>query len=462
MHKLLTAAVGCRLTEDITVSHSVIIGLGQTGVSCARFLASKGEHFAIADTRFNPPGLAEFEQEFPEVELWLGPLDAGQLCEASQLVVSPGVAISEPAIARALDAGVPVIGDVELFVREVSTPIVAITGSNAKSTVTMLVGHMAKKAGIDVGIGGNIGLPVLELLAEGEKELYVLELSSFQLETTHSLRAKVATILNLSADHLDRYPDMLEYGLAKQRIYTGCQTAVINRDDEATQPVHEFKSGLSSFGLGCPEADQFGLLSQGLRCWLARGDETLISVDDIALSGRHGQMNALAALALGEGAGLPMAAMLEGLKDFKGLDHRCQLVQSHNGVRYIDDSKGTNVGATVAALNGLAVDGKIVLIAGGDGKGAAFDELAEPVAQHCRALVLIGRDANLIAEAMLPGVDVYMAESMDEAVKRSVTLAQPGDQVLLSPACASWDMFSNYISRGQAFVAAVKGVCSAS
>ncbi|WP_028304906.1 UDP-N-acetylmuramoyl-L-alanine--D-glutamate ligase [Oceanospirillum maris] len=444
------------------MSHSVIIGLGQTGLSCARFLASKGEHFAIADTRFNPPGLTEFELEFPHIELWLGPLDAGPLCDASQLIVSPGISISEPAIARALDAGVPVIGDVELFIREVSTPIVAITGSNAKSTVTSLVAHMAVKAGIDVGAGGNIGLPVLDLLSEGEKELYVLELSSFQLETTHSLRAKVATILNLSADHLDRYPDMLEYGLAKQRIYTGCETAVINRDDDATQPVHEFKSNLVSFGLNRPEAGQFGLLTWGGGVWLAEGDKALISVDEIALTGRHGQINALSALALGQGAGLPMDAMLAALKDFKGLDHRCQLIQTHNGVRFIDDSKGTNVGATVAALNGLAGEGKIVLIAGGDGKAAVFDELAAPIAKHCRGVVLIGRDANLIADVLSADIPVYKVGSMDEAVHKAVALAQNGDQVLLSPACASWDMFKSYIARGQAFVSAVKGICSAS
>lgn len=443
------------------MSHSVVIGLGQTGVSCARYLASKGERFAIADTRFNPPGLAEIEQEFPDVELWLGPLDAGLLREASQLVVSPGVAVSEPAIAKAMDAGVPVIGDVELFAREVSAPVIAITGSNAKSTVTSLVGHMAAKAGINVGVGGNIGLPVLDLLAEGEKDLYVLELSSFQLETTQNLRAQAATILNLCADHLDRYPDMLEYGLAKQRIYTGCKLAVVNRDDEATQPVHEFKSDLVSFGLDQPESGQFGLQTHGGRQWLAQGDELLIAADEIALTGRHGQINALSALALGQGGGIPMDAMLEALKDFQGLDHRCQLVLEHDGIKYIDDSKGTNVGATVAALKGLASDGALILIAGGDGKGAAFDELAEPVAEHCKAVVLIGRDANLIAGALKPETVIYRASSMEGAVAQAVRLAESGDQVLLSPACASWDMFKGYIERGRVYAAAVKDLCRA-
>ncbi|OOV88427.1 UDP-N-acetylmuramoyl-L-alanine--D-glutamate ligase [Oceanospirillum linum] len=443
------------------MSHSVVIGLGQTGISCARYLTGKGEHFAIADTRFNPPGLAEFEREFPGVELWLGPLDAGQLCEATRLIVSPGIAVSEPAIAKAMASGVPVVGDVELFAYEVSAPVVAITGSNAKSTVTSLVGYMAEKAGINVGVGGNIGLPVLDLLTGGEKELYVLELSSFQLETTHSLRAQAATILNLSADHLDRYPDMLEYGLAKQRVYTGCKLAVVNRGEHATLPVHEFKSDLVSFGLDVPEAGQFGLISIDDRQWLSQGENALIPVDDIALSGRHGQLNALSALALGQGAGIPMDAMLEALKDFQGLDHRCQLVLEHDGVKYINDSKGTNVGATVAALNGLAVDGHIILIAGGDGKGAEFDDLAAPIAEYCKAVVLIGRDANVIAESLTPSTSVYRAVSMEDAVKKAHGLAVSGDQVLLSPACASWDMFGSYIVRGDAFTTAVKEICCA-
>lgn len=441
--------------------HSVVIGLGQTGVSCARYLSEKGEPFAIADTRFNPPGLTDIEREFPDAELWLGPLDAGLLCDASQLVVSPGVSVSEPAIAKAIEAGVPVVGDVELFAREVIAPVVAITGSNAKSTVTSLVGYMAEKAGINVGVGGNIGLPVLDLLKEGEKDLYVLELSSFQLETTHSLRAQAATILNLSPDHLDRYPDMLEYGLAKQRIYTGCKLAVTNREDDVTQPVHEFRCRLVSFGADEPEEGQFGLRSQDGKLWLAQGGELLISVDEISLSGSHGHVNALSALALGQGAGIPMPAMLEALKDFQGLDHRCQLVHEQGGVKYIDDSKGTNVGATVAALKGLGAEGPIVLIAGGDGKGALFDELADPVAHYCKAVVLIGRDAEAIAASLSGDTPVYLAASMRDAVSQAIDLSQAGDQVLLSPACASWDMFRNYIERGQLFTAAVKELCCA-
>lgn len=440
------------------MSFSIIVGLGQTGLSCARYLASKGMRFAVADTRYHPPGLSEFEEAFPEAEIWLGPLDAELLTQATQLVVSPGVPVSEPAIADAMSRGIDVIGDVELFAREVNAPVIAITGSNAKSTVTTLVGHMAAKAGINVGVGGNIGLPVLDLLAEGEKELYVLELSSFQLETTHSLKAKAATILNLSADHLDRYPDMLEYGLAKQRIYSGCQLAVVNRDDDATSPVHQSQDDLVSFALDQPGAGQFGILEYDGRTWLAQGADPLIAVDDISLTGRHGQINALSALALGQGAGIPMVSMLEALKDFQGLNHRCQLVGEFNAVKYFDDSKGTNTGATIAALTGLGPDGAIVLIAGGDGKGAVFDDLVDPVRQYCKAVVLIGRDALQLSDVLSPHTNVYFAASMEEAVEVACSLSEAGDQVLLSPACASWDMFTSYVARGQAFVAAVKGL----
>ncbi len=458
--------------------HSVIIGLGQTGLSCARYLAKKGVDFAVADTRFKPPMLEQLEDEFPELEIWLGPLDSSLLREAQELVVSPGVAISEPAIAEAMHFGVSVVGDVELFARELadrkrseglSAPdVIAITGSNAKSTVTSLVGFMAEKAGINVGVGGNIGLPVLELLEQDEKALYVLELSSFQLETTHTLNAKVATILNVSPDHMDRYPGIVEYGLAKQRIYVGCQHAVVNRADEATLPVHQRIPNGITFGLDCPDEGQLGLRDTDRGTVLALGEEILLPVDQMTLTGRHGQENALSSLALGLSAGLPMDAMLDALTCFESLPHRCQPVAEIDGVQYINDSKGTNVGATVAALKGLgpglAIDadgkaqGKIVLIAGGDGKGAVFDDLVQPVLDFARAVVLIGRDGPHIADILPDTIEMKKAGDMASAVKTAQTLARPGDLVLLSPACASFDMFAGYAARGHAFAEAVKAL----
>ncbi|MBB1485483.1 UDP-N-acetylmuramoyl-L-alanine--D-glutamate ligase [Oceanospirillum sp. D5] len=438
--------------------HSVIIGLGQTGLSCARYLADQGVAFAVADTRFRPPGLEQFEQAFPDTEIWLGPLDAGQLCEAQELVVSPGVAISEPAICLAAEQGVSIVGDIELFARAVSVPIIAITGSNAKSTVTSLVAQMAERSGINVGMGGNIGVPALELLKDSPKDLYVLELSSFQLETTHSLKAQVACILNISPDHMDRYPDVLEYTLAKQRVYAGCEYAVVNRSDEATLPVHGYKTGMVGFGTDQPESGEFGVVCHEGKEYLALGHERLIAVDDITLTGRHGQENALAALAIGQCAGFSFSAMLEALRSFQGLAHRCQLAGSIDGVNYINDSKGTNVGATVAALNGLGPGcaGKLILIAGGDGKGADFGDLAEPVQSYCREVVLLGRDGPQI-EAILPdGIAFSYAADMQDAVIKARAVAEPEDLVLLSPACASFDMFSGYAARGDAFVSAVK------
>lgn len=438
--------------------HSVIIGLGQTGLSCARYLAAQGIDFAVADTRFKPPGLELFEAEFPESEIWLGPLDSNQLCEAQELVVSPGVAISEPAICKAAAAGVSVVGDIELFARAVPVPVIAITGSNAKSTVTSLVAMMAEMSGVRAAMGGNIGVPALDLLNMPPADLYILELSSFQLETTHSLKASVATILNISPDHMDRYPGLLEYTLAKQRIYAGCQYAVVNRQDEATLPVHGYKAGMVSFGEEEPSSGQFGIVEHnGERC-LALGQEALIPTSEITLSGRHGEVNALAALAIGQCAGFSFDAMLEALKSFRGLDHRCQMVEQIEGVDFINDSKGTNVGATVAALKGLggSCKGRIILIAGGDGKGADFAELSAPIQQYAKAVVMIGRDASMIDKVLPDNISGHYSESMGEAVRQAFALAESGDMVLLSPACASFDMYAGYAARGEAFVNAVE------
>ncbi len=434
----------------------IVIGLGLTGLSCARYLARTGQRFALADTREVPPNLDEIRRIYPNVDIRTGNLDAQFLKQADELVLSPGVAKSHPAIQEALSSGVKLIGDIDLFCREVSAPIVAITGSNAKSTVTSLVGEMAKTAGIDVGVGGNLGLPVLDMLSDGEKALYVLELSSFQLETTHELRAEVATVLNVSQDHLDRYSDMQGYYHAKHRIFRGCKQAVENLDDALTHPLLPAGVPLWGYRLGKSDFRIFGLQDVDGEEWFALGTEPLMPVSMMKMPGRHNVANALSALALGTLSGIPMHAMLATLKAFPGLDHRCQWVAEKQGVAFYNDSKGTNVGATVAALEGLGSElkspSKLVLIAGGDGKGADFQDLIAPVKAYVKTVVLIGQDADAIQQTLTGSVEVLMANSMEEAVNRSAEVAVPGDVVLLSPACASFDMFKGYADRGQQFV----------
>ncbi len=439
----------------------IVVGLGKTGLSCARYLARKGWPFAVVDSRENPPGAAELKAEMPEVELYSGPFDPALLQRAAELILSPGVALSEPAIQQAQAAGVSVIGDIDLFCREVSAPIVAITGSNAKSTVTTLVGEMARAAGRSVGVCGNIGTPVLDMLLEPEKDLYVMELSSFQLETTHDLRAAVATVLNITPDHMDRYASAHAYYQAKHRIFRGCRKAVINRDDPLTAPLLPKDVTTLSYHLGRPDLGVYGLLMQGGSQWLAVGQLPLLNVADLKIRGSHNIANALASLALGESVGLPMSAMLQALQNFPGLDHRCKWVADIQGVHYFNDSKGTNVGATLAALNGLGQtlqDGeKIVLLAGGVGKGAEFSDLAPALQHYGRALIYFGQDGQQIADETAT-VPCYPATTLEDAVGQASALAQPGDLVLLSPACASFDMFSGYPARGDAFVKAVEGL----
>ncbi|SEG70787.1 UDP-N-acetylmuramoyl-L-alanine--D-glutamate ligase [Marinobacterium lutimaris] len=436
----------------------VVIGLGQTGMACARYLFARGQAFFACDTRDNPPAADQFRREFPGVPLYCGPLDAELLCQAAEILLSPGVAQADPAIRQAVAQGVRLSGDIDLFCQQAKAPIVAITGSNAKSTVTSLVGEMAEAAGVNVRVGGNLGTPVLDLL-DDSAELYVLELSSFQLETTNDLRAAAATVLNISPDHLDRYDSMQGYHAAKHRIFRGCSCAVTNRDDALTQPLVATGTKMRSFGLSKPDLNQFGLIGHQGGTWLARGLEPLLDVREMKIRGSHNQANALAALALGEAVGLPMAPMLEALKTFAGLKHRCQWVASKCGAEWYNDTKGTNVGATLAALNGLGAtlegEEKIILIAGGVGKGQTFDELDAPMGRFGRELVLIGEDAPKLA-AEITSVPHRFATSMDEAVALANSIAGPGDIVLLSPACASFDMFSGYPARGEAFVSAVE------
>ncbi|MGX5727664.1 UDP-N-acetylmuramoyl-L-alanine--D-glutamate ligase [Metapseudomonas otitidis] len=437
----------------------IVVGLGKSGMSLVRFLARQGVPFAVADTRENPPELATLRLQFPQVEVRCGELDVEFLCRAQELYVSPGLALATPALQEAAKRGVKLSGDIELFARHAKAPIVAITGSNAKSTVTTLVGDMARAAGKRVAVGGNLGTPALDLLAD-DIELYVMELSSFQLETTERLNAEVATVLNVSEDHMDRYADMQAYHLAKHRIFRGARQVVVNRGDALSRPLVADQLPCWSFGLNKPDFKAFGLIEEDGEKYLAYQFEKLMPVRELKVRGAHNQANALAALALGHAVGLPLEPMLAALREFTGLAHRCQWVRELRGVAYYDDSKATNVGAALAAIEGLGadIDGKLVLIAGGDGKGADFSGLTAPVARYCRAVVLLGRDAELIAAALGDAVPLVRVKTLDEAVQRCAELAEEGDAVLLSPACASLDMFKNFEERGRLFAQAAEGL----
>ena len=438
----------------------IVVGLGKSGMSLVRFLAQQGVSFAVADTRENPPELATLRRDYPQVEVRCGELDVEFLCRADELYVSPGLALATPALQAAAARGVKLSGDIDLFARNAKAPIVAISGSNAKSTVTTLVGEMALAAGKRVAVGGNLGTPALDLLSD-DIELYVMELSSFQLETTNQLGAEVATVLNVSEDHMDRYSGLPAYHLAKHRIFRGARQVVVNRQDALTRPLMSEGLPCWTFGLSAPDFKAFGLREENGEKYLAFEFENLMPVRELKVRGAHNQANALAALALGHAVGLPFDAMLSGLRSFTGLEHRCQWVREFEGVSYYNDSKATNVGAALAAIEGLGadMDGKLVLIAGGDGKGADFSGLHDSVARYCRAVVLMGRDAGLIADALGDSVPQVRVSSLDEAIAQSRSLARPGDAVLLSPACASLDMFKNFEERGQLFARAVEALC---
>jgi UDP-N-acetylmuramoylalanine--D-glutamate ligase len=433
----------------------LIVGLGSTGLSCARFFHRQGIPFSVVDSRDNPPGLDALRRECPEAELVLGSIPQARLQQAGQLIVSPGVAISHPAIAAAREQGVPVCGDIDLFMAQVQAPVVGISASNGKSTVTELFGRMARRAGIDVAVGGNLGPPALDLLAD-DRELYVLELSSFQLERAGDLGLEVACLLNLSPDHMDRHSTMLEYHTAKQRIFRACKSLVYNRDEALTRPLQADTVTSWSFGFGEPDFRSFGLRQHAGEEWLYQAFEPLMPVAEVALVGRHNVANALAALALGQILKLPLPAMLEELREFRGLPHRSHATGDVAGVHYINDSKATNPAATCAALAGLATDRSLVLIAGGQGKGADFTELCQKISANCRAVVLLGDEADSLEQMLAGSVLVQRAVSMQEAVRQATEIANPGDTVLLSPACASFDMFSGFAERGDQFVAAVQ------
>ena len=444
---------------------TLMVGLGMTGLSIARHLAARGESFAVADSRPNPPGLEQLRLEFPDVAVHLGPFDAALFSAAARLVMSPGVSVHEAAVAAARRCGVEVVGDIELFARSADAPVVGITGSNGKSTVTTLLGEMARAAGRNVRVGGNLGTPALTLLQEstqaGAPELYVLELSSFQLETTASLKCSAATLLNLSSDHLDRHHDMAEYAAIKRRVFAGDGVMVLNGASSLLRAMAIEVRAMRWFTLGEPHGRrEYGVCEVDGKSWLCCAGERLLAAGELRIAGRHNWANALAALALGDAIGLPRAAMCDELRRFPGLPHRCQWVDEINGVNWYDDSKGTNVGSTLAALSGMPGD-KVVLIAGGEGKGQDFSPLQPVVAARARAVVLIGRDAALIEQALAGAAPVIHADSsLEQAVAECARVARRGDSVLLSPACASFDMFNNYVHRAEVFVAAVRGLAA--
>jgi UDP-N-acetylmuramoylalanine--D-glutamate ligase len=437
---------------------TVVVGLGRTGLSCARHLRSRNISFAVTDNRAAPPELAALKQLAPDVDVSLGRFDESLLDGATEIIASPGVSLSEPFLVAATRRGLPIIGDVELFVREARAPIAAITGTNGKSTVTTLVAKMAEAAGKRVLAGGNLGRPALDLLAEPTPELYVLELSSFQLDTTHSLRAAAATVLNVTPDHMDRYQNLQAYAASKAHIFDRCDAAIVNLDDLQVRDMGRDANRVIGFSLlKNPRAQYYASQIAG-DVALMRGNERLTLMSELKIAGLHNAANALAALAMAEALGLDRDASLQALRSFAGLAHRSQWVADVDGVRYVDDSKGTNVGATLAAVAGM--QGSLVVIAGGQGKGQDFAPLASAFRNKVRHVVLIGQDAKLIAAALQDVCTMEFASDMDDAVRACARAAQSGETVLLSPACASLDMFRDYAHRGDVFAAAVRSLQS--
>ncbi len=452
----------------------LILGLGETGLSLARYLNAQGARLRVADSRNEPPGIVTLRSELPQAEVHCGAFKDELLQGIDRIAVSPGVPLAEPFVQRAIARGIPVEGDVELLAQQLATnnyrrntKVIAITGANGKTTVTSMVGAMCAATGLDTQVAGNISPAVLDALRarKQQPQVWVLELSSFQLETTYTLEADAAVVLNVTEDHLDRYAGSMDtYAAAKTRIFQGSGVQVLNRDDERSVAMKIKGRRQLSFGLNPPSSDNdWGITREGAATWLMQGAQKIMRADELQVSGLHNVANALAALALCRALGLPLAPLVRALRAFRGLPHRVEKVAEIAGITYYDDSKGTNVGATEAALKGLGKPAVVIL--GGDGKGQDFSPLKDAVAQHARAVVLIGRDAPLIREALQGcGKPVLDAGDMDEAVRISTTYARGGDAVLMSPACASFDMYRNYLHRAEAFIAAVKkteATCSA-
>jgi UDP-N-acetylmuramoylalanine--D-glutamate ligase len=432
----------------------VIFGLGVTGQSVARWWRQQGVAFAAVDTREERADDPSVVADIDPNNSAFGDVDAAFVDDCTEMIVSPGVALDHPLVERARGQGCRVRGDIDLFMQAAQAPVVGITGSNGKSTVTSILGAMIAACGVKVAVGGNLGRPALDLLAD-EPELYVLELSSFQLERSEALGLDLATVLNISADHLDRYASLTDYHRAKHAIHKQVGHLVANRDDPLTIPLVPEETPVTWWRSGEPDLKEFGLLERDSVTWLCRGPERLVCTDELQLAGRHNHLNVLAALALGSALNMPMEGLIEGAKQYRGLPHRCELIGQVNGVRFIDDSKGTNIGATSAALEGLAGAGQIWLIIGGQGKGQDFSLLKPVLAQINVRLLVMGEATEEICAHLGQDAPIEVMSSLEDAVNLSAASAQPGDIVLLSPACASFDMFTGYVERGERFQAAV-------
>ncbi len=432
----------------------MVVGLGATGLSIARYLARSDIRATYFDSRDEPPGIEELSEICPEAEVVLGGETLPKGIE--RIIASPGISDSHPLLEKALNKKLNVVSDIELFAQDATAPFVAITGSNGKSTVTTLLYHMCRADGREALAGGNLGEPALDLLTYEKPDVYVLELSSFQLHRTHNLPAKVAVLLNVSPDHLDWHADEDEYRQSKYRIYRDAEAAVINRADPEASNYTKHCERVVSFGLDAPQDGHYGLRVDDDQSYLACGETLLLSTGELAMYGAHNQLNALAALAAGDLLGLDVAAMLRVLVEFPGLPHRMQFVARIAAVDYINDSKATNVAAAVASI--ASVDSMLVLVAGGDGKGGDFGDLAEAVEDKLRGAVLIGKDAEKIAHALDTVMPVHFADTMGAAVSLAARCAESDDTVLLAPACASLDQYSNYMQRGDSFCAAVEAL----
>ncbi len=438
---------------------TLVVGLGLSGRAICRHLSRLKVPYMAADTRAEPPGLDDFKAAHPGVAVHCGPLTSLDLRDVDEVVVSPGLDPRMPGLIELADqlnprTGEPmVVGEIALFVRAANAPIAAITGSNAKSTVTSLLGEMAAAAGVNAAVGGNLGTPALDLLANHpDAALYILELSSFQLEMTPHLNASCAAFLNLSEDHLDRHGDMHGYRAAKQRIFIGAEHAVVNADDPNTWPEYPVDQ-VSYFTQAAPEGGEWGLAFRHEKLTLMQGSTPWLAIDELKMAGQHNYLNALAALAMGQALGFAAEPMCSALREFNGLEHRSEVIAQINGVTWVNDTKGTNVGATLAAINGIGstLKGRLILLAGGVGKGADFSPLAEPLSRCARHVLLFGLDAPRLADALTEYVSIQQVEDLTQAMETAFELAQPGDCVLLSPACASLDQFANYQQRGDVF-----------